>query len=139
MNKLLPAILPLLICASVGCGSSNPWDPVEVTGKITYEDDSVIPGGARLYFMPQTPPLDAKTFPRQGVVDINAADGTFEYVTTYKYADGLIPGKHKVVVSAGSRGGSASSAVPKVYSSVTTTPLEIDTADSPLHIKIRKP
>lgn len=139
MHKLLLAILPLLIGTCVGCGSSNPWEPVKVSGKITYEDDSVIPGGARLYFMPQAPPIDAKTFPRQGIVDINAADGTFDYVTTYKYADGLIPGKHKVVVSAGSRGGGASSAVPKVYASVTTTPLEIDTADAPLHIKIRKP
>ena len=34
---------------------------------------------------------------------------------------------------------SGKSLVPKEYTSMTTTPLEIDTADSPLHIKIRKP
>ncbi|MEX2091259.1 MAG: hypothetical protein WD971_01215 [Pirellulales bacterium] len=131
-----------LVC--VGCGSGNPWDPVRVSGKITYEDGSVIPvGGMRLYFMPQTPPIDAKTFPRQGVVGVNVSDGSFDKITTYKYADGLIPGKHKVIVAPSERrgggGGGSAVTIPKEYTSLDTTPIEIDTADSPIHIKIRKP
>ena len=142
MSKFRGAVFALVALVCAGCGSGNPWDPVQVSGKITYEDGSVIPvGGMRLYFMPQTPPVDAKTFPRQGVVGVNIADGTFDKITTYKHADGLIPGKHKVIVAANERGGGGGSAVkiPKEYASIETTPIVIDTADSPIHIKIRKP
>jgi hypothetical protein len=124
----------------LGCGSGNPWEPVPVNGKITYEDGSIIPvKSIRIFFAPQTPPLDDKTFPRQGAVGVNVADGSFDQVTTYKFADGLIPGKHKVVVAADDGDREPSPKVPKEYTSADTTPLEIDTADSPLHIKIRKP
>jgi len=51
----------------------------------------------------------------------------------------LIPGKHKVIVVAYDGGRDLSPKVPRAYSAVTTTPLEIDTANSPLEIKIRKP
>lgn len=132
------AYLALIMVTSLGCGSGNPWDPVKVSGKVTYEDDSPIPGGMRLYFIPQTPPIDDKTFPRQGGTNVGA-EGTFDAVTTYKFGDGLIPGKHKVVVSAGGRGARGKPTVPPEYGAEETTPLEIDTADSPLHIKIRKP
>jgi hypothetical protein len=126
----------VLMC--VGCGSDNPWEPVAVSGKVTYEDGSLVPGGMRLYFIPQTPPLDQKTFPRQGGANVGP-DGNFGVVTTYKYGDGLIPGVHKVLVTSGARGGQGRPAVPPEYGSVDTTPVEINTADSPVHIKIRKP
>jgi hypothetical protein len=96
----------------------------------------------KLIFEPQVPPLDAKTYPRKGIADVNA-DGTFDKVTTFKYGDGLIPGKQKVTVlaSEGSVRGTdvVSKKVPTEYASGTTTPLMVDTADLPLHIKIRKP
>jgi hypothetical protein len=130
----------LWISLLAGCGSGNPWRTVAVSGKITYEDGTVIPADSiKLFFASQAPPADAKTFPRQGSVGVNAADGSFENITTYKYGDGLIPGKHKVVVTAYDGGRDLSRAVPREYTTVATTPLEIDTADAPLEIKIRKP
>jgi hypothetical protein len=139
-KPVLGSFLVGLLVALAGCGSGNPWDPVRVTGTITYEDGSLIPvKSLKLYFVPQTPPADAKTFPREGAVGVNVSDGTFKDVTTYKYADGLIPGKHKVVVVAYDGERDLSPKVPKEYSAPTTTTLEIDTADAPLEIKIRKP
>jgi hypothetical protein len=130
----------MLMIALTGCGSGNPWSTVEVSGKITYEDGSVIPAQSiKVFFASQAPPADAKTFPRQGSVGVNTADGSFDKITTYKYGDGLIPGKHKVVVTAYDGGRDLSPKVPKEYTTVATTPLEIDTADVPLEIKIRKP
>jgi hypothetical protein len=141
MNMLYRTSLAIILSVLGGCGSGKPWDLVTVNGKVTYEDGSLIPvSSMKLYFASQAPPADAKTFPRQGSVGVNVADGTFENVTTYKYADGLIAGKHKVVVAAydsGSR--DLSPKVPREYASAATTPLEIDTANLPIEIKIRKP
>jgi hypothetical protein len=142
MRSLSRLSLFVAVVVSLGCGQRNAWTTVPVSGKITYEDGSLIPvGGMRLYFMSEAPPPDAKTFPRQGAVGVNVADGTFDKITTYKFADGLIQGKHKVIVDVSERGvrKGGKPKVPKEYGSLTTTPLEIDTADAPLHIKIRKP
>jgi hypothetical protein len=141
MDNLRTSLLAVLIGALVGCGSGKPWDLVPVSGKITYEDGSLIPvNSMNLYFASQVPPADPKTFPRQGSVGVNIAEGTFQNPTTYKDQDGLIAGKHKVVVAAYDSGGrDLSPKVPREYASIATTPLEIDTADSPLEIKIRRP
>jgi hypothetical protein len=140
MRSVRPLIAAAILATAAGCGSGRPWDTVAVSGKITYDDGSVIPvQSLRLYFAPQTPPVDAKTFPRQGSVGVNPADGRFDRVTTYKDGDGLIPGKHKVVVAAYDGGRDLSPKVPREYTTAATTPLEIDTANLPLEIKIRKP
>jgi hypothetical protein len=140
MNRVVFLTAAVVIAFTGGCGSDTPWSPVDVTGKVTYEDGSVIPvQSMKLYFAPQTPPKDKKTFPRQGSVGVNVADGSFADVTTYQYGDGLIPGKHKVIVVAYDGGRDLSPKVPRAYSAVTTTPLEIDTANLPIEIKIRKP
>ena len=64
--------------------------------------------------------------------------GEFASVTSYKPDDGLIPGKHKVAIEVGG-GPGAAIPVPKEYQSISTTPLIVDTADSPLDIKVPKP
>ena len=143
--KVLTALFVLVATVSIlGCGSGQPWSPVPIRGKITYEDGSLIPAQSiRLYFSSQEPPKDSATVPRRGVVDVNVADGTFKEATTYRFGDGLIPGKHRVTVaasdSAGPNVGTGSKGVPREYASGTDTPLIIDTADAPLEIKIRKP
>jgi hypothetical protein len=140
MGRVYSIVAAALIASLTGCGSGKPWDTVAVSGKLTYDDGSPIRASSiKLYFAPQTPPADAKTFPKQGSVGVNSADGTFDNITTYKYGDGLIPGKHKVVIAAYDGGRDLSPKVPKEYTTVATTPLEVDTADSPLEIKIRKP
>jgi hypothetical protein len=141
MRAVRNVTLALAVAVVAGCGSGNPWDLVKVTGKVTYDDGTIIPvGSMKLYFVPQTPPIDSKTSPRQGVAGVNASDGSFDAVTTYKYGDGLIAGKHKVVVAAYESGArDLSPKVPKQCSMAATTPLEIDTANLPLEIKVPKP
>ncbi|QDT00938.1 hypothetical protein [Adhaeretor mobilis] len=122
----------------MGCGDSDTaYDIVPVEGKVTFVDGSPIPG-AFVQFVPQTPPVDAKTVPRPGIAGL-AEDGTIEQVTTYDYGDGLVQGKHKVIVSSKTGGGQRTNAVDPKYSSASSTPLVVDTADMPFDIKVEKP
>ena len=130
-----------LVAACVaGCSDGSPYDLVDVSGKVTYDDGSLIPAGSiMLKFDPEAAALDAKTHPRKGFALVNVADGTFEYATTHKHADGLVAGKHKVLVVAYAAEGKTGNFVPKEYLRPDTTPLEVDTANLPLEIKIKKP
>ena len=134
------AALGIVGASAVGCSESNPYDLVDVSGTVAYEDGSLIPAGSiMLKFDPEAAPLDAKTHPRKGFALVNVADGTFEYATTHKHADGLVAGKHKVLVVAYAAEGKAGNFVPKEYLRPDTTPIEVDTANLPLEIKIKKP
>jgi hypothetical protein len=134
----------LLIAAALvaaGCGSKEPFALVKASGRIAYEDGTLIPAegnNVRLSFHSLTPPLDAKTHPRLGIADVELKDGTFACVTTHHWADGLIVGRHKVVISTRTRHESPKG-VPPEYCELETTPLEIDTSQLPLQIKIHKP
>jgi hypothetical protein len=131
-------VLIVCICFLAGCGSGSPFEYEKVSGKITYEDGSPIPGGGlRLRFIAEEPPKVENAFPRPAFADVDA-QGEFSCVTSYKYGDGLIPGKHKVAIEkAGSP--DARAPVPKEYLAINTTPLVVDTADSPFEIKVPKP
>lgn len=135
MRRAVWLYLACLLCT--GCGSGSPFDYVPVSGKVTYEDGSPIPGGCRLVFTAMEVEPVGTAHARPGRANVNAS-GEFECVTSYKYGDGLIPGKHKVVILAG-MDQEGKLAVPKEYETVQTTPLVIDTADVPLDIKIPKP
>jgi hypothetical protein len=127
-------VLPLFL----GCGSGSPFDYTRVSGRITYEDGTPIPGGGlRLVFVAVEAAPIGTAHPRPALANTDA-EGKFECVTSYKYCDGLIPGKHKVVIqSASEQAGRV--VVPREYMSELTTPLVVDTADSPLEIKVPKP
>ena len=85
---------------AVGCGQSAPYAMVKVSGSVTYDDGSPIPAEQiQLRFDSLEPPIDAKTHPRPGMASAGP-DGRFSVVTTNKYGDGLIRGKHKLKVSA---------------------------------------
>ena len=63
---------------AAGCGSREPFELVKVSGRITYEDGTLIPAegnSVRLFFYPQTPPRDPKTYPRPGTADVNLGTG----------------------------------------------------------------
>jgi hypothetical protein len=120
-----------LLCLVGGC-DNNPFSQVEVQGRVTYDDGSVIPAkGIRLIFKSETPPIDKKTHPRPGIAIVDVTDGSFDVVSTLKYGDGLIQGTHKVALQI-----APPTLVPSAYTSITSTPLVIDTADAPLHIKV---
>lgn len=131
------ALITLLFFSTLGCGSGSPFKYVAVSGKATYEDGTPIPGGCRLMFTAQDAAPVGNAYPRTGIASVDG-NGAFDCVTSYKYGDGLVPGKHKVVVQAANeRDGKL--VVPKEYASLETTPLIIDTANSPLEIKVPKP
>ena len=125
---------------AAGCSGGNAYELVQVSGTVTYEDGSLIPANSiMLKFDPQAGPVDAKTHARKGFAQVNVSDGTFAYATTHKHADGLVAGKHKVLVVAYAKDGAAANVVPNEYRRPDTTPVEIDTENLPLVIKVRKP
>ena len=125
-------------CLLLGCGSSGPFDYEKVSGRITYEDGSPIPGPAlRLRFVAQDAPEVERAFPRPAFAIVNA-EGEFDCVTSHKYGDGLIPGKHKVSIEMEGLP-DARPPVPREYLSANTTPLTVDTADAPFDLKVPKP
>jgi hypothetical protein len=119
----------VLMLSLLGCGGNgNPFDSVPVSGKIAFDDGSSV-GGMRVYFYSEQPPVDGM-HPRPAVVGIGE-DGTFSQVTTYKYGDGLVLGKHKVSFE--------SKRVPKEYQSTTTTPLVVEVTKSGQFLDIKVP
>ena len=135
------AVVGIVVGAAVlaGC-NSEPFPMVKASGRITYDDGSPLAtkkgDTLGLIFLPQTPPRDPKTHPRMGTAAVNPEDGTFPVATTHKFGDGLIRGKHKVSIYTGD---AYSPAVPREYCDPDTSPLEVDAAEQPMWIKIRKP
>jgi hypothetical protein len=135
-----PALFPLALGSVVGCGRDNPFDLVKVSGSVTYDDGTLIPANMIiLKFEPLAPPVDMKTHPPSGMSYVNVADGTFDVVTSYKYADGLVRGKHRILVSATTAPGRSTKLVPDEYVDSGRTPLHIDTEESPFRLVVRKP
>jgi hypothetical protein len=133
-------VVAAFVIALGGCsGTGSPFDSVPVSGKVTYEDGSPIPvSGMTLYFFCQEPPQKGM-HPRPASVGVGP-DGTFSNVTTYKYADGLVLGKHKVAIVC-SEHGKPSPKIPKGYDVATKTPLTVEVTHSgqELEIKVPKP
>lgn len=122
--------------AASGCGSGGPFDYVPVSGTLKYEDGTPL-GGLRLIFLAQDADPVGTAHPRPARANVDA-QGSFDCVTSHKYGDGLIPGKHKVVLQiAPVQDGKP--LVAEEYTRSETTPLEIDTADAPLEIVIPRP
>ena len=126
----------LLLTGSAGCGAIDPWDEIPISGKVTYEDGTVIDAERlQLEFEPHAKSEDKKIRARPGEAEVNLADGTFSEATTSVAGDGLIPGRHTVTVS--------------LYSYkrkiLILTPLEIvqitsfDARDNPTEMKVPPP
>lgn len=131
--------LGCLILSSIGCGAREPFSHVAVSGKVTYEDGSLIPVEVlTLTFIPQVRPIDAKTYPRPGTAMVDKNTGSFSSAATHKANDGLVRGKHKVTLATPA-GPVHPSIVPPEYCDPNKTPLEVDTSSRPFELKIRKP
>jgi len=138
--RLRHLLLIPVLAALAGCGPNDPFDYVKVSGKVTYEDGSPIPGDRlEVEFQPLAEPVDPKTHPRPGFATMND-DGTFDSVTSgRKPGDGLVRGRHKVAVRSFGEDLNPTGAVPEEYTNPDTSPLEVDTADAPFHLKVPKP
>ena len=132
----------VLLCSGVlaGCGSGDPFDYVKVSGKVTYEDESLIPADRVTGTSgPPADPADERTHPRPGVAEVSGADGTFDVVSSHRYGDGVVRGKHKVLIISLDKQEVPTDAIPPEYADRNQTPLQVDTADSPYHFKLKKP
>ena len=123
----------------VGCGDGSPFEYIPVQGQLTYEDGSRIPaaGSMRLQFEPLDVSSHDGMHPRTASTGLDS-DGRFAEVTSYKYGDGLVPGHHKVAI-AYATDAKGKLLIPKDYTNLATSPLEIDTDNLPLEIKVPKP
>ena len=133
----LVAILVLL----TGC-SDAPYDIVPIHGKVTYEGGALMPADTiYVRFYPQVESLSAKVHPKPGSTELDTEDGTFALVSTAKYGDGVILGKHKVTVTVGDESPTGAGSIPAVYADPTTTPLEIEVTgrNQEVVLKIEKP
>jgi hypothetical protein len=147
LHQAIAAAILTAASLAIGCGSGAPFDMVAVHGKVTYEDGSTIPADRIVVkFNPVEPKKVGKAAMAAGHAEVDPVDGTFAAVTTWKHQDGVVAGKHKVVVMAFRRLPNGmdqpNGAVPAVYQSPSTTPIELDLAYSPgdsLEIKVQKP
>lgn len=136
--------LILGLSSMLGCGSDMPFDVVPVHGKVTYDDGSLIPADSMLVnFNPISSESKTKVAPPGGQTTVNVQDGTFTAVSSHRANDGLVIGRHKVVVVAfkkGPNGSVPSEAVPAIYRNESSTPLEVEVESSnqPLEIKLSK-
>jgi hypothetical protein len=137
--RLAGLLVAAYLLMSTGC-SRDPYAYAKVSGKITYDDGTLIPASQIIItFVPQTNPKDAKTYPPRGIAQVNVADGTFDSVASHRYNDGIVRGRHKVTVVALDQARMPAKTVLPEYGDPTQSPLTVDTANSPFDLKIRKP
>jgi hypothetical protein len=122
------AIICGTISLAVGCkGSTHPYKTAPISGKIAYEDGSLIKAARiELVFWPQVEPLDAKTVPRKGVATVDPADGTFSEASTWTDGDGAVLGKAKVTVVTYNDKDETTAVLPDAYGDPGETPLEVE-------------
>jgi endoglucanase len=117
----------------------GPFTYVKVSGKVTYNDGSPLGRGISLLFVPQTKAI-GKAHPRIGeTVRVDPKTGEFTEVTSAAPFDGVVRGKHKVLVVGGNHSKLPASVLGPEYHDAKTTPLEVDTDDLPWIIRVPKP
>ncbi|MGO9107741.1 MAG: hypothetical protein ACLP9L_00780 [Thermoguttaceae bacterium] len=135
----LGLIFLLILATAVGC-TRQPYACVPVSGKVTYEDGSLIPADRiRVMFVPQAPPIDPKVHPKDGAALVDVKTGAFASAMTYSANDGIIAGEHKVVIHCFSGGQRRMDLVAGEYGDPKRTPLTVNTSQSPFDLKVRKP
>jgi hypothetical protein len=137
----IAAASALVLLLLAGCsGNNDPFAYAKVSGKVTYEDGSIIPtDNMKLSFVSETAAVGNK-YPRPGTALVEGKTGEFGCPTSHTPFDGLVRGKHKVLILAGPGGPLPASLVPPEYADGKKTPLEVDT-DNPasFNLKVHKP
>ncbi len=137
------AVCLVALLSLAGCGGSgDPFAYVQAKGSVKFADGTPVNAPlVRLIFIPQDfKQPDEKTFPPKGNADVSS-DGTFDTITSHKPGDGLLPGKHKVLVLTQDKMGMPlQNIVPPAYSDPAKTPVLVDTANpDSFNIKVEKP
>lgn len=146
-GALMPALLATMLLVGIavavrGCfaRSDDPFRYVQVSGKVCYEDGAQIPAaGLVLTFIPLETVSAEKRFARPGSALVAAETGEFQYATTRKPKDGIVFGRHRVVLSVSGKEPLSDDVVPAVYRDQTQSPLEVDTRNQPFEIRIKRP
>jgi hypothetical protein len=111
-----------------------------VAGSVLYEDGQAIPADTlMLTFIPLAQPKSPRIHPRPGLAAVDPNTGTFKSASSRRPGDGLVQGRHRVLVTGNNRLPLTYDLVPIEYTDFKTTPLEIDTDETPLNLKIRRP
>jgi hypothetical protein len=133
------AVSALLLLLLTGCsGGDDPFGYQKVSGTVTYDDGTNIPGDVYVYFSSETPPVGNRN-PKQGTVKLET-NGEFRDVTSHHYADGIVRGKHKVTLRGDNNSALPATIVPPEYCDPMKTPLEVDTTSSVIFdLKVHKP
>lgn len=135
------AALFLLVLGGCSSSGDDPFSYVKVSGKVMYEDGSPIPAkNMMLTFLPESEAVGNR-HPRPGWVIVDGKTGVFNCPTSHKAFDGLVRGKHKVLLTTDSgRAPLPANLVPGEYADPKKTPLEVDTEDlASFTLKVRKP
>jgi hypothetical protein len=138
VSRALSPAVACLILAAAGCTDDTPFDYIPASGRLTYDDGTPIPAkGIRLTFQTQDVQPVGDMFPRPGDAEVDE-QGNFDKVTSHKYGDGLVPGKHKVAIfyAVDAQG---KLLIPQEYARPETTPIVVDTANLPMEIKVPRP
>jgi hypothetical protein len=123
-----------------GCsGNSDPFGYVKASGKVTYDDGSLIPARIiMLNFISETPAV-GNLYPRNGTTVVDVSTGEFHSVTTHTGEDGVVRGKLRVTVTGEDHHPLPANLVPAEYGDPKKTPLEVDTDQLPFVIKVPRP
>jgi len=119
----------------LGCSSGEPFATVPVRGKVTFRDGSLIKADRIVItFIPQGASASGKAVPGGARGEVKVADGTFGDLTTHKPMDGVVLGRHKVVVQPLKKGPGGmdmpARAIPVRYTQPDKTPLEVEVKKS---------
>jgi len=134
--------------ALVGTLLARPWqrrsdDPYAyrlVSGSVLYEDGQAIPSDVvNLTFIPLAAPISPRIYPRPGFAAVDPKTGAFQSATSRNPGDGLVQGGHKVVITGDNRRPLPEEIVPNEYADFKTTPLEIDTEEGQLTLRVKRP
>jgi hypothetical protein len=141
---LLAVVVVAMVSGSIsGCGRTHPFDMEQVSGVVTYEDGSLIPAERIVIrFEPLSEAVSEQVHPKAATSVVDPADGSFGKLSTFRYGDGVVSGRHRVLLVAVAGGGADANQkplIPPEYGDPDKTPLEVDTADSPFKFSIPKP
>lgn len=127
----------LLLMLVVGCGTSDPFSYIPVSGSVKYEDGTLIPADyLTVTFQPLEGTIDQRTKPRSADANVDVKSGKFTSATSHKFGDGIVPGRHKVTVRAFDANMNELRIIPRRYTLVAETPIEVDADDSPFEFTV---